>query len=122
MKPNDQEIYATAGLIHDIGKLVVMLAGKKYNVSLLGVTAEKMTLIGHDENKILGLNQSQVGWRICRKWKFSPIFQEAVLRDHRLIIDDDFSFPGGMVYIAHFVSYGDMSRERVFLKYCLPNY
>lgn len=111
MKPHDQQIYATAGLIHDIGRLVVVLASNRFNASLLGTTAEKMSYIDHDEKKIMGLSHSQVGWRICRRWKFSPVLQEAVLRHHTPILNDDFSFPGGMVFIAHFVSYSDFSGE-----------
>jgi HD-like signal output (HDOD) protein len=111
MSSHDREIYITAGLIHDLGRLVVMLAGNMHNAPLIGTTAEKMAFIDHDERKVLGLSHSEVGWRVCRKWKFSPILQEAVLRHHTPIINGDFSSAGGMIFVAHFVSYSDMSGE-----------
>jgi len=34
--PHDRELYATAGLIHDIGRLVIFLASDRFNATLIG--------------------------------------------------------------------------------------
>lgn len=108
---HDQELYATAGLIHDIGRLVVYLASNRINAPLIGTTAKKMNAIDHDEKNILGLSHSEVGWQLCHKWDFSPIIQEAVLRHHNPLKENDFSAPGAFVFISHFLSYSDLSGD-----------
>jgi hypothetical protein len=48
---------------------------------------------------------------ICRKWNFSPIIQEGVLRHHTPLINSDFSFPGALIFISHFLSASDPSGD-----------
>jgi len=109
--PHDRELYATAGLIHDIGRLVIFLASDRFNAPLIGTTVKKMASIDHDEKRVLGLSHSEVGWQLCKRWSFSPALQEAILRHHTPLKKTDFSIPGAFVFLAHFVSYSDISGD-----------
>jgi HD-like signal output (HDOD) protein len=113
MPVHQKQMYAVAGLIHDIGRLIILVASYKKTVRLIGTTWDKMKSVVHDEKEILGLDHCEVGMQLCRKWKFSPILQEVVLRHHTPLIKEDFSFPGGLIFIAHFVSFSDMTGEIV---------
>ena len=106
---HDCELYATAGLIHDIGRLVIFLASDRFNAPLIGTTVKKMTTIDHDEKRVLGLSHSEVGWQLCKKWNFAPALQEAILSHHNPLKETDVSIPGAFVFIAHFASYSDIS-------------
>ena len=109
MPAHQKQMYAVAGLIHDIGRLIILVASNKKTVRLMGTTWDKMKSIVNDEKEILGLDHCEVGMQLCRKWKFSPVLQEVVLRHHTPLINEDFSFPGGLIFIAHFVSFSDMT-------------
>jgi HD-like signal output (HDOD) protein len=111
MPAHQKQMYAVAGLIHDIGRLIILLASSKKTVHLMGTTWDKMKSIVDDEREIMGLDHCQVGVQLCRKWNFSPILQEVVLRHHTPLTGDDFSFAGGVIFISHFVSFSDMTGE-----------
>ncbi len=109
ISPHDRDLYTTAGLIHDIGRLAILLASDRFNAPLIGTTVKKMATIDHDERRLLGLDHCEVGWQICRRWNFSDVLQEAVLRHHTPVKENTFSFPGAFVFLAHFVSHSDVS-------------
>lgn len=101
------------GLMHDIGRLVIMIAQKKPFAPMLGITPQDMANIIRDEKQAIGMNHCQIGQRICEKWNFSPILCEGVLRHHTPIINDSFSYPGAYIFIAHFVSMSDFTGEMI---------
>jgi len=77
----------------------------------LGTLWDKMASVVHDEKASLGTNHCDVGMQICRKWNFSPIIQEGVLRHHAPLVNSDFSFPGAVIFISHFLSASDPSGD-----------
>ncbi len=111
MQRDQREIYTVAGLIHDIGRLAIMVASNRTSAHVLGTLWDKMASVVHDEKATLGTNHCDVGMQICRKWNFSPIIQEGVLRHHTPLINNDFSFPGGLIFISHFLSASDPSGD-----------
>jgi HD-like signal output (HDOD) protein len=111
MPDHKRQMYAVAGLIHDIGRLIIMLASNKTTVRLMGTSWDKMLTVIRHEKKLMGMNHCDVGMQLCLKWKFSLILQEAVLRHHTPLIKNDFSFPGAMIFVSHFVSFSDLTGE-----------
>jgi len=105
------EIYTIAGLIHDVGRLAIMVASNRTSAHVLGTLWDKMASVIHDEKLTLGTNHCDIGMRICHKWNFSPIIQEGVLRHHTPLFDSDFSFAGALIFISHFLSASDPSGE-----------
>jgi HD-like signal output (HDOD) protein len=113
MPREEYEIYTVAGLIHDIGRLAIMVASDRTSAHVLGTLWDKMASVVHDEKVTLGTNHCDVGVQICHKWNFSPIIQEGVLRHHTPLINSDFSLPGALIFISHFLSASDPSGEIV---------
>jgi HD-like signal output (HDOD) protein len=105
------EMYSVAGLIHDIGRLAILAAMNKTSAHVLGTLWDKMTSVINEEKANLGLNHCEIGLQICKKWNFSPVIQEGVLRHHTPLVDSDFSFPGGVIFVSHFLSASDPSGD-----------
>ena len=64
-----------------------------------------------NEKADLATDHCEVGHKICHKWNFSPLIQEGVLRHHTPLIDGNFSFPGSIIFMSHFLSGSDPSGE-----------
>ena len=111
VKKHGREVLSVAGLIHDIGRLVILLASNKTSAHLMGTPWDKMKSIVEDEKDLLGMNHCVIGEQICNKWSFSQYMQEGILRHHSPLINDDFSYLGGMIFITHFITYSDFTGE-----------
>ncbi len=106
-----REMYALAGLVHDVGRLAIMVTTNRTSAHVLGTLWDKMVSVVYDEKVSLGTNHCEVGAQICQKWNFSSVIQEAVLRHHTPLVDNDFNFAGALIFISHFVSASDPSGE-----------
>ena len=106
-----REMYAVIGLIHDIGRLVIMIAGNKTSLPLMGTSWEEMLSIVRDEKQVLGLDHCEVGMQLCSKWNFSAVLNQGVLRHHTPLVDDDFNSVGAIIFIAHFVALSDFTGQ-----------
>jgi HD-like signal output (HDOD) protein len=104
-------MHALAGLVHDVGRLAIMVASNKNSGRVLGTLWDRMVSVVHEERAELGMDHCDVGARICRRWNFSPVIQDAVLRHHSPIMNGDFSFAGALIFLSHFVSASDPSGE-----------
>jgi HD-like signal output (HDOD) protein len=110
--PTEQrQMHALGGLVHDVGRLAIMVAANKTSGRVLGTLWDRMVSVVHEERAELGMDHCDVGARICRRWNFSPVIQEAVLRHHSPIMNGDFSFAGALIFLSHFVSASDPSGE-----------
>lgn len=78
----DAEEAFTAGLLHDIGKLVLMgYLGPEYSHVLKQVATEEKPL-NRIEREILDVDHDDIGRELCTRWKLSPSFQEALSIHH----------------------------------------
>jgi len=111
MDKHQCQAYSVAGLIHDVGRLIIMLAGGKNTAHLMGTPCSLMQSIIKDERESFAMDHCEIGMRICRRWNFSGFLQEGLLRHHSPLIGDDFSQPGAVIFIAHFVSSSDFTGE-----------
>lgn len=103
--------FGAAGLTHDIGRVVIMIATDSRQASLMGTLPEHMRQIVKDEEEAYGLNHCVVGYDLFNRWNFSPLLQEGILRHHTPLVGEDFSYPGAMIFVAHFISMSDFTGE-----------
>ncbi len=108
---HQREMLRAVGLIHDIGRLMIMLSADRLGAPLMGTSWDKMTTVTDSEQALLGMNHCDVGARVCRKWNFSPLLAEGVLRHHTPLLDGNFSYPGAIIFLAHFATVSDFTGE-----------
>jgi HD-like signal output (HDOD) protein len=105
------QVAYVAGLIHDMGRLAIILLSNKVTAPLLGTPCSMMETIVGQEQKLLGIDHCRVGMQLCKKWNFSDLLQQAVLRHHSPLIDSDFDYLGGIIFTAHFVACSDLTGQ-----------
>jgi len=71
----------TAGLLHDIGKLVMDISFPEHYDRVLQYCAKTDCTIGVAEKEILGVDHALVGYELAKRWKFPLPIQQAI-RDH----------------------------------------
>jgi putative nucleotidyltransferase with HDIG domain len=71
----------TAGLLHDIGKLVMDISLPEHYDSVLKYCAQTDCAIGVAEKKILGVDHALVGYELAQRWKF-PLSIQLAIRNH----------------------------------------
>jgi HD-like signal output (HDOD) protein len=111
MTKHDCEVSCVAGLIHDMGRLVIMLAGNKLTNHLMGTQWDMMKSIVNHEKELFGMDHCHIGMQVCRKWNFSSLLQDGVLRHHSPLIDGDFNHLGAIIFTSHFVSCSDFTGD-----------
>ena len=70
-----------------------------------------MTRVINDEKAAMGMNHCEIGDRIFANWHFSSIMREGIARHHTPMLDQDLSFPGGVIFVSHFVTMSDFTGE-----------
>ncbi|MHC4159317.1 MAG: HDOD domain-containing protein [Planctomycetota bacterium] len=108
---HDCQVASVAGLIHDMGRLAIILLSNRLTAPLLGTQWSLMETIVDEERKLLGLDHCRVGMQLCKKWNFSALLQQAVLRHHSPLLDSDFGHLGAIIFTAHFVACSDFTGD-----------
>jgi len=82
-KINNSDVVFTAGLLHDIGKVILdQYFFEKFNLIMDKIINEDMQFL-YAENEILGYNHAQVGEIIAREWNLPEILIESISLHHQ---------------------------------------
>lgn len=84
-----REEYFVAGLIHDIGKVVMALSLPTMLAKSITLAEEKKLPSSLAEQEVIGLDHSAVGGMLARKWKLSESLINATLHHHNPEPEDD---------------------------------
>jgi putative nucleotidyltransferase with HDIG domain len=114
-----------AGLMHDIGKLVL-------NLRVPGQFDEIVQLVYNDnrsfqqtEKEILGFDHAEVGARLVNKWNLSPVLEDTILNHHNLeamSVDNPLlAFLDLGNKVCHQLGIGFVDEPDLDLNHCLAN-
>jgi len=106
-----------AGLMHDIGKLVICYKLPKVARQAAELSIEKNISIYAAEQKILGFNHADVGAELMKMWDFPMSHKMVALFHHKPLLADDYSVEVSIVYLANIISHmaenGEIDRNRI---------
>lgn len=80
----DSDETFTAGLLHDIGKIVLLEHLPEQYAQVLDKTASGSDSLSVLEKEAFGMNHSEVGRELCQYWKIPEVLSQAVADHHRL--------------------------------------
>ena len=72
----------TCGLIHDIGKLILLDSQNERFVEALQLSRDADIPLAKAEGEVFGFNHAHVGGLLANRWKLAPTVQAAVMYHH----------------------------------------
>lgn len=96
----DSEQSFTAGLLHDIGKVVLAAYFEQDFVRVLEYRDQHDCLIREAEQQVLGFDHTQIGAKVARHWKLPNLLIAAIRYHHEI--------PGKMTPLAELVHVADI--------------
>ena len=76
------EDYFIAGLLHDFGRIVMVIADPAKYAEVIRRTTESGNYILQSEWEVFGCSHTEVGFELARHWNLSSFIQQALLRHH----------------------------------------
>jgi putative nucleotidyltransferase with HDIG domain len=101
----DQETAFTAGLLHDVGKLVVAAYFPADFNQILAWRDEQDCLLKDAEQAVLGFDHSLIGARVAQQWKLPKAIIEAIQHHHTPGSVTEISF-AALVHVADILCRG----------------
>jgi putative nucleotidyltransferase with HDIG domain len=78
----DENLAFTAGLLHDIGKIIMLDVLEEKYARLLGEIREEGCTLTDAEHRLFGLQHAELGSRLLARWKFPLSLAAAVCFHH----------------------------------------
>lgn len=111
----DGELAFTAGLLHDVGRLVVEVVCPEKSDAVAAYVASRDATLLEAEGAILGIDHAAIGFAVAQRWNFPPAIQLAI-RDHHQPRQES-GFLADMVHVAsvlcHALDIGNADNDRV---------
>jgi putative nucleotidyltransferase with HDIG domain len=101
----DEPVAFTAGLLHDLGKIVVLdVLGEKYVRVLDESSANQLSLIDI-ERRVCGVQHAELGARLLSRWKFPLNLGAPICFHHDPLAAGEHKTLAAILYLANFVAY-----------------
>ncbi len=101
----DPERAFVAGLLHDIGQLILLQSEPERAAGVLAHARSKDVLLCAEEKKLLGFDHATLGGMLLRKWNFPFVLVSAVLEHHQPK-DEQKEAETGLVHCAETIATG----------------
>ncbi len=102
----DPEEVFTAGLLHDIGKVIIVKLFREDFLTILEITHKEKVLILDAEQHVLGIRHPQVGEILAKQWKLPPALTEAITFHHNLTEKINYLKMVSIVHLADIITRG----------------
>ncbi len=110
---HDQEVCKVVGLLHNIGKLVVLLATRQWSEPLIGTPWGHWQSSMTEEEQAYGLNHCEVGARLCEKWNFPEKLLSAIRYHHQPLRGGELIPLAAYVYLGEILVIDDLPMDVV---------
>ncbi len=110
-KPKRQQsLVETAGLLHDIGRLIILVVCEKNGVDLLSNNWTKDEESIQEESELLGMDHCNVGQKISHKWQYS-IELENIIQRHHNPFEKEYCENAAYIQFGHFLTMDEVDEE-----------
>jgi HD-like signal output (HDOD) protein len=97
------EKYFVAGLLHDLGRLVLLSRAPQQAGEVFHRYRRSRILLRDAENEILGFNHAQVGEALLRHWQYPANLVHAVAYHHQPISGGVYQLESSVVHVADYL-------------------
>lgn len=102
---DDENVAFTAGLLHDIGKIVLSRALEGLYIELIQAVEVNQQALLEAEKQLLGVHHAEVGGRLLERWNFPPNLVDAVNWHHQPNAAVADSRLASLVYLGNMLAY-----------------
>lgn len=102
---DDPNLVFTAGILHDIGKVMLASALEQTYGDLIRQIEQQQHSLLEAEKEMLGVQHAEIGGRVLARWKFSPGLVAAVCYHHDPASAGAHSKLASYVYVANMIAY-----------------
>jgi putative nucleotidyltransferase with HDIG domain len=106
----DVNVVFTAGLLHDLGKIILSEALEHIYAKLVEETEKNQSSLQEAEKRLLGVEHAEIGGRLLARWNFPPNLVSAVWNHHQPGAARGFERLASAIYlgdmISHFMGHG----------------
>ncbi len=102
---NNIERFFTAGLLHDIGKLIIFVDVPSYAAKVIERCSETNELMFRVEKEILGFDHAKLGAMLLKKWKLPEDVVSSVYYHHMPSISSGDIIGPSAVHIADIITH-----------------
>ncbi|MGB9710287.1 MAG: HDOD domain-containing protein [Thermodesulfovibrio sp.] len=95
------EEISIGALLHDIGKVIFIMAFKDEYMKIINSAQEKESFLYEIERQYFGLTHAEVGGIIAKKWKFPQKLIEPIMYHHRPQLAEKFQMETAIVHISN---------------------
>lgn len=101
--PSPEEI-SIAGLLHDIGKVILIMAFKDDYLKLINSVEEKENFLYEIERQHFGITHAEVGGIIAKKWNFPLKLVEPIMYHHRPQLAEKYQKETAVVHLSNILT------------------
>lgn len=97
------ENYFLAGLLHDIGRLLIYQNFPHHAVEIMNRASKKPQILYPLEKEILGIDHTELGGLLIKEWKLSHLFESACRYHHNPLESPD-PFMPSIIHLADLIA------------------
>lgn len=112
----DHEAFFTAGLLHDIGRLVIAKVAPEEMSAINDFSFDNAEDLLKLELEKLGMTHVEVGAAMLKKWKMPGLLTQCVLNHHETSHSGPLAIDTSIVYLANLLSQQEMPEDEEALQ------